>query len=254
MALITFTIKLVAIQELTPTTRHFQFIRTDEQTLPFIPGQFITLHIPAGDKKLRRSYSLASIPGQDTTLDFAASYVEDGLASEFLFHLSLGAEIEASGPAGRLVLRDDDQVERYLLLATGTGVTPYRAMLPTLEKKIQTQQTQVIIMEGVRTPAHLLYSHDFLRYAQKYPSHCRFGAYYSRHTGEPLQAHEHEGNICKHLPSLQPNPQTDIIYLCGNPNMIDEAYEILKEKGFDASRVRREKYISSGVSVHGPIN
>ncbi|MDE5014699.1 ferredoxin--NADP reductase, partial [Francisella tularensis subsp. holarctica] len=32
---------------------------------------------------------------------------------------------------------------------------------------------------------------------------------------------------------------------CGNPNMIDESYEMLTQSGFNAKNVSREKYISS---------
>lgn len=246
MALTTFSIKLVGTQQLTPTTRHFQFARTDEQILTFIPGQFITLHIPINDKKLRRSYSIASIAGQEQTIDFAASYITGGIASELLFNLPIGTELEASGPSGRLVLREEDQPQRYLLIATGTGVTPYRAMLPEIEKRIQSKNTQIIILEGVRTQESILYPQDFLAYAKKYPEHFSFTACYSRHTQTALQPHEYDGNVCKHLTTLNLNPANDIVYLCGNPNMIDQAYEQLKGHGFDATNVRREKYISSG--------
>lgn len=247
MALTTFPLKLSGVKQLTPGVKHFQFVRTDEQAFPFIPGQFITLHIDHEGKKLRRSYSIASLPGKENTIDFAASYVEGGPASELLFNLNIGAVVEASGPTGRLVLREEDHPQRFILIATGTGTTPYRSMLVELEQRILAEQTQIVVMQGVRRQEDLLYGDDFLALAQKHPEHFTFGAYYSREEKTDLHPHEHTGYICKHLASLNPNPQADIVYLCGNPNMIDEAYEILKGLGFDASRVRREKYISAGV-------
>ena len=44
---------------------------------------------------------------------------------------------------------------------------------------------------------------------------------------------------------LDLNPETDVVYICGNPNMIDQSFEMLTNAGFDIKSVRREKYISS---------
>ncbi len=38
--------------------------------------------------------------------------------------------------------------------------------------------------------------------------------------------------------------ENDLIYLCGNPGMIDDAFQYLQEQGFAVQSIRREKYIS----------
>ncbi len=38
------------------------------------------------------------------------------------------------------------------------------------------------------------------------------------------------------------DPEQDIVYLCGNPNMVDQSIELLTEKGYSPLAVRREKY------------
>src|SRR3990167_3260139 len=234
MALITSNITLIQADYITPNVKHFKFSPPNELPFKFIPGQFITLHIKIHDKILKRSYSIASIPGQDTTIDFAASYVAGGVASEYLFNLTPGATLEIIGPVGRLVLREEP-VKRYVLIATGTGVTPYRAMLPELEARIKSQQIKVIIMEGVKAPQNLLYKDDFLTYANRYPEHFQFGAYYSK--SQPALYYEHQGYVSHHLNSFKLNPTEDIVYLCGNPTMIDEVYDYLRTLNFDPSHV-----------------
>jgi NAD(P)H-flavin reductase len=47
------------------------------------------------------------------------------------------------------------------------------------------------------------------------------------------------------LREIRPEPAHDIAYLCGNPNMVDEAFSLLKEAGLPIPHIRREKYISS---------
>ena len=72
------------------------------------------------------------------------SYVDGGAATALLSGLGEGEEVTASGPYGRFCLHDADNNRRYLLVATGTGVTPYRAMLPLLEQQIATRNTEVV--------------------------------------------------------------------------------------------------------------
>ena len=45
--------------------------------------------------------------------------------------------------------------------------------------------------------------------------------------------------------ALKPDVAGDIVYLCGNPDMVDQSFSLLKEIGLPVPHVRREKYISS---------
>ena len=55
---------------------------------------------------------------------------------------------------------------------------------------------------------------------------------------------EGEG-VAQHGDALGLDPASDIVYLCGNPGMIDDAYALLKAAGFGVQQVRREKYLSA---------
>src|SRR5690606_2101014 len=127
----------------------------------FEPGQFISLMIETPEKLLRRSYSIATLPESgDETLRIAVAHVEGGRATQVLFGLEPGGRLPAIGPAGRFVLRDDGHC-RYVLLATGTGVTPYRAFLPELRRRLADPKIAVDLVLGVRNPAELLYGDEF---------------------------------------------------------------------------------------------
>ena len=53
------------------------------------------------------------------------------------------------------------------------------------------------------------------------------------------------GHVQGVLAELSPSADRDIAYLCGNPNMVDGAFNALKEHGLPVPQIRREKYISS---------
>lgn len=239
-----FQLVLQAARMITPRVRELTLVREDRSPLDYTPGQFITLFVEADGQRLRRSYSIASIPGSEPNeVRIAATFVDGGRATARLFAMEPGERLEAMGPFGRLVLREDPP-GRYLLVATGTGVTPYRAMLPELERRIDLEGFRVELLLGVRAPEDLLYGEEFVGFANQC-SGFTFRACYSREMPERAGEFEHSGYVQGLLPHMGLNPERDIVYLCGNPTMIDEATALLTESGFSMPNVRREKYVSS---------
>ena len=235
---------------LAPSVAHLGFVRDDGQALDFVPGQFLQVHFHYGDgTPTRRSYSLATrreqALGPEATIEIAVSYVAGGAATALFEGLELGDRIQASGPFGRFCLQPADANARYLLIATGTGVTPYRAMLPQLSALIAERGVQVVLLFGARSPAELLYGDEFRAFADEHPEHFRFVPCFSRELPEAPHPDVRHGYVQQFLPEFAPDPARDIAYLCGNPNMVDACFEALKEAGLEVKAIRREKYVSS---------
>ena len=234
---------------LAPSVGHYVFVRDDGQPLDFIPGQFIQVHFHYADgTATRRSYSLATLHdhalGVGETVEIAVSFVPGGSATALFEGLETGGLVDASGPFGRFCLMPGDQNHRYLLIATGTGVTPYRAMLPLLEKLIVERGIEIVLLFGARTPEELLYGDDFRAFADAHPQ-FRFVPCFSRELPTDPHPDVRHGYVQQFLGEFAPNPDTDIAYLCGNPNMVDACFEALKEAGLPIPQIRREKYVSS---------
>jgi ferredoxin-NADP reductase len=177
-------------------------------------------------------------------IEIAVSYVEGGAATRLLGELPVGGVIDASGPYGRFCLQEADSHPRYLLLATGTGVTPYRAMLPQIEKLLARGDREVVLLYGARTEAELLYGEEFEAFAQTHPGFIFHGCL-SREARATPRPTDRSGHVQNVLAELGPHAERDIAYLCGNPNMVDAAFTALKEFGLPVPQIRREKYISS---------
>jgi len=235
---------------LAPTIAHLSFVRDDGQPLDFIPGQFLQVHFHYADgTATKRSYSLATLhdhaqaPGD--AVEIAVSYVAGGAATALFEGLDIGDRIDASGPYGRFCLAPADSNRRYLLIATGTGVTPYRAMLPQLEALFAQRDVRVVLLFGARSPEELLYGEEFRAFAERHPGRFRFMPCFSRVLpGEPHPDVRH-GYVQQFLPEVAPDADGDIAYLCGNPNMVDACFEALKDAGMAVPQIRREKYVSS---------
>ncbi len=244
-----FSLRLVSSYMLAQAVRHMAFERVDGQLIAFLPGQFVQIHFSLPDgKPTKRSYSIATIGTQDGTpvkqLEMAVSYVEGGAATLLLSSLQENGQVQASGPYGRFCLMETDTNRRYLLVGTGTGVTPYRAMLPQIRRLIQTRGCEFVLLFGARTEAELLYGKEFEAFAAATPG-FRFHACFSRNARSVPQPDDRIGYVQSVLAELKPDPEHDIAYLCGNPNMVDASFALLKETGLPTTHIRREKYVSS---------
>ncbi|WOB51650.1 ferredoxin--NADP reductase [Xanthomonas hydrangeae] len=247
-----FPLKLVDRRMIAPTVAHCQFLRDDGQPLDFQPGQFIQIHFSGADgTPTKRSYSLATIHdhafGPGEAVDIAVSFVPGGSATALFEGLQIGDQLQASGPYGRFCLPPGDHNRRYVLIATGTGVTPYRSMLPLLAEAIATRGVQVVLLQGARTPSELLYGDDFRAFADAHPQ-FRYVPCFSRELPDQPHADVRHGYVQQQLVEFAPSAEGDIAYLCGNPDMVDSCIEALKAAGLPNAQIRREKYVSPAPS------
>ncbi|MFT3790636.1 MAG: FAD-binding oxidoreductase [Rudaea sp.] len=244
-----FTLRLADSRMLASSVRHLAFERADGAPFAFVPGQFLQVHFHYADgKPTKRSYSVATLGAGDAMpvqrIEIAVSYVDGGAATELLGNLREGETVEASGPYGRFCLMDNDANGRYVLVATGTGVTPYRAMLPQLKALFAKRDIEVALIYGARNEAELLYGDEFEAFARE-NAQFRFYACFSRAPRAVPRPHDRNGRVQVALEEIRPDAARDIAYLCGNPDMVDQSFNLLKEAGLPIPHIRREKYVSS---------
>ena len=241
----TFEITLEDAYMISTHVKNFSFKIEQPAVFNYQAGQFITIYFDVDAQSYHRSYSIANAPNTSGRIEFAASYVKNGPGSEFLFHqLKPGDRVQARGPFGRLLLQESAP-PRYVFIATSTGITPFRAMMPMLMQQLsQHADSRAVLLHGVKTRGDTLYHHEFMQW-------CAIGVQFSyrvylsqeQQPIDPAQAQYH-GHVQDAFPSLNFDPNHDIVYLCGNPNMVDNAFTLLKNQGFASPAIIREKYIS----------
>jgi ferredoxin--NADP+ reductase len=145
--------------------------------LPYLEGQSVGI-IPEGtDDKGRphklRLYSIASTAAGDfgdyKTLSLVVKrlvYTNEkgeevrGVCSNFLNDIKPGEQVKMTGPVGKEMLMPDDPNATILMLATGTGIAPFRAFMRKafVEKHADYQfKGKMILYLGVPTSSSLLY-------------------------------------------------------------------------------------------------
>ena len=99
---------------------------------PALPGQFLTLRLPAGPngRPLLRSYSLSGTPGADS-YRISVKREPHGTGSQYV-HAKVRPDdlLEAAAPRGTFILQPGETP--VLLISAGVGATPVLAMLHAL--------------------------------------------------------------------------------------------------------------------------
>jgi ferredoxin--NADP+ reductase/benzoate/toluate 1,2-dioxygenase reductase subunit len=197
-------------------------LRITRENLSFQPGQWINLGLPR--RREQREYSIYSAVSDDF-LEVLVKEIPGGALSPLLRRLKESDVVEVDGPHGSFTLVEGGrEPPRLLFCATGTGVSPFHCMVrsfPGLDYRL---------LHGVRSIVEL-YDHPSFDNARAVPCLSAGTAGPGRHAGRLTDW-------------LRKNPvdNSSYCYLCGNSDMIYEAYGILSSYGIPRSRIFAEVY------------
>lgn len=149
--------KLVAaVKEVVQETPRVRLVRLQlPEKLNFKPGQWVGVwcddFIGENNKPLRRAFSIASFPDEP----FLELCIARGQGlSAHLQDLSAGAKVNVDGPFGNFWLRP---AEKYLFIAGGTGIAPFRPMI----HQILAEGKEVLLIYSMKTPSDFVYRKEF---------------------------------------------------------------------------------------------
>src|SRR2546422_10384550 len=87
-------------------------LRRPETPIAFEPGQWVSLHLPVGEKPpLVRAYSLARPAEPSGSLTLCFDRVPGGLGSTYLFERQIGDPLTVAGALGHFKLPDPPEVD-----------------------------------------------------------------------------------------------------------------------------------------------
>ena len=225
--------RLVESREIAPGVSHFVFEFPGLASFGFVPGQFVSFTRETDDNILTRAYSLAAPPAGNR-FELCLNRVEGGRFSPYLFSLQPGEEPEATGPWGAFILREP--VQDTLLVAAGTGVAPFRAIL--IERLAKDREHQFTLIHGTRYESGLLYRNDFESLQTAHPSFH----YWPTLSRPPERWTGRTGYVQRHIFEATGERRDIDVFICGLKAMVNEVRTMLKDAGFDRKRIHHEKY------------
>jgi ferredoxin-NADP reductase len=157
------------IEQITPLSTEVREIvlRRPEPPVRFQPGQWISLHLPVGEKPpLVRAYSLARPEEATGSLTLSLDRVPDGLGSGYLYERQVGDPIKLAGPLGNFTLPEPLDAD-LVFVARFTGIVPIRCMLLALAHRPPSHRVRLVY--GVPRTDELIYHQEFLDLAAREP-------------------------------------------------------------------------------------
>jgi len=218
--------------------------------LRYVEGQSIGIIPPGTDNKGKpqklRLYSIASTRhgdfGDDKTVSLCVRQLEYddpqtgekvyGVCSTYLCNLQVGEELKITGPVGKEMLLPPDEDATIIMMATGTGIAPFRAFLWRMFKE-QHENYQfrglAWLIFGVPKTANILYKEDLEKLAAEFPDNFRLTYAISREQqnaeGGRMYIQHRVAENASEIWQLMQSPKTHT-YMCGLKGMesgIEEA-------------------------------
>lgn len=193
----------LTVQEVVHETADAVHIVFGPGLAPWRAGQFLTVHVPIGQERLRRAYSLCSTDAERPAI--AVKRVAGGTVSNHLVtHAVAGMRLEVRGPSGQFVLPPRAGVRHVVLIGGGSGITP----LVALAEEALAGGDQVSLVYGNRTRADVIFFDRLAALA------ARYSRFVVRHVFDLLDS----DRVARELETL---PAPDAIFSCGPAPMMD---------------------------------
>lgn len=234
-------VKVLRVRHLTDSAF---VIRVERKGFEFIPGQCVNLGLPK--EAINREYSTYS--GKDEKyLEFLIKTITGGSLSPMLQKLKAGDEVTIDGAYGSFTIASPEKTnDKYLFIGTGTGIAPFHSFAISYPKM------DYRILHGV--------SYGNEQYDRKDYPEGRYIACVSREKQKTLKLETEKnqnngklkiqnkekqkiffGRVTGYLRENPVEPKT-ICYLCGNSDMINEVYDILRNQGVNGTNIITEVF------------
>jgi ferredoxin-NADP reductase len=203
----------------------------------FKPGQFVHVTLepydPSSHWPESRAFSVASAPSNKAEIRLTVGR-QGAYTARILDEVKEGQTLALKGPYGELVVAPTSPADEVVLIAGGTGITPFCSYLEEASLVPAKHTNPVHLFYAVKHPSAFIYRESVQKYAQSIP-HLRIHFY----AEQEADAHTTAGrlNLVDILSKL-PNPHTSSFYLSGPQAMIKNFSEALvNAHGIEPHRV-----------------
>ena len=237
MELDEYPTQIQALRQLSEST--FELVLHGEalQSLAYLPGQYANLRVP-GHEEQHRAYSFSAMAQGADRVSFLIRNVPGGLMSGFLKQRAEpGAAMTLTGPYGSFYLR---AIERpVLMLAGGTGLAPFLAMLDKIAGDGGSPQP-IHLIYGVNTDRDIVETERLDALVRRIPGFSYTVCVVDANSEQPRK-----GYVTHHIEPVHLHDGEVDIYLCGPPPMVEAVVQHLHEVGVQPVSLRFEKFSAS---------
>jgi ferredoxin-NADP reductase len=226
------TATLTAIRPITRRVKSYRFQVGFDR--PVLAGQHVDVRLTAPDGyQAQRSYSIASAPAGDGTIELMIEGLPDGEVSGFFDAVAeIGDTIELRGPIGGAFVWRPEDGGPLLLAGGGSGVVPLLAMLR--HRAAAAPGVPALLLYSVREASEVIAAEELAVRARDEP-HFQLMLNLTRAGGRRVDA----AMIAEALERLGPPRHA---YLCGGNPFVGAVADLLLDAGLDPARIHTERF------------
>ena len=225
--------QIATVTDVKPETPRVKSFRLElPMWMPHLPGQHYDVRLTAPDGyTAQRSYSIASSPLDEGTIELTIDRLDDGEVSPY-FHdvVVAGDQAEVRGPfASYFVWRGESPA---LLIGGGSGVVPLMAMLRHRRRAMPDSEMRLVY--SVRGAEHAIFADELgpettVTYTREAPGD------WDGHTGRidaDLIASAADGALAA--------------FICGSNGFVESASRLALDAGLEPAAIRTERFGPTG--------
>lgn len=221
------TTRIQQIQKLTETVYLFTFSFLDTGAMQFQAGQYGTVII---DGATRRQYSFCSDPKQTETVQMVIDTKPMGPGSTYFLSKKVGDAIQLLAPLGVFTVTPSPR--KKILIATGTGIAPLKAMILDAP-----QDVPMVLYWGLRHEEDIYWYEEFEALAKQYSSFT-----YTLSLSQPSDAWAGlKGHVTDQINRIEQMDAHDY-YICGNQHMIADVQTVLLAHHVPEGQIKTERF------------
>ncbi|MGB2882628.1 MAG: benzoyl-CoA 2,3-epoxidase subunit BoxA [Rhodoferax sp.] len=221
------------------------------QAFPVLEGQSIGILPPGTDAQGRphhiRLYSVASPrdgerPGYNNLALTVKRVTQDedgnpwhGIGSNYLCDLSRGDKVRVTGPYGLTYLMPNHPGTRLMMICTGTGAAPMRAMTEQRRRRLrQKEGGEIVLFFGARTQDELPYCGPLMKLPKEL---IDVQVAYSREPNQPKEYVQDRIRSQAEKVAHWLRDENTYIYICGHKRMEEGVHaamtDVCRQYGLD---------------------
>ena len=231
----------LTVARIVPRTARVTSLFLDRTPCTFDAGQHVDLRLVADDGyEARRSYSIASAPGDDT-IELMVERLDDGEVSPFLHDVvRVGDTLDVRGPIGGHFVWTAALGGPLLLVAGGSGIAPLMAMLR--HRARVAPDVEALLLYGSRTWDDLVYRDELVGMTE---ADARLTVVFATSRAPARRPGDISGRIDRGvvqaaLARWARAPRH--AYVCGSTGFVETATSALVAEGIAAAAIRAERY------------
>jgi ring-1,2-phenylacetyl-CoA epoxidase subunit PaaE len=235
----------------------FEVPSNEKEKFSFKSGQYLTLEAEIDGQKVRRSYSICSVPNE--VLQVGIKQIPEGVFSSFANNvLQIKDSILVGSPQGRFLYNPNGASEKIVAFAAGSGITPIMSMIKTV--LLSHPENEFSLVYGNKTPEDTMFLNELKELERMHESRFKVIWVFSQSNEENSFFGRIESPVVKNFLNNYDKP-VDHFYLCGPEQMITTVSDTLVEKAilkenihFELFTISEKKEVAAVESNSGKVS